>query len=91
MANNLDATRKDEQRQARSALMASLDAELAEWTARLTTALDTAMQQRAAATVAFQAKIADLRARHDEPARKRSHIMKQANMATFGELRRGEL
>jgi len=73
---------------ARRALTASLDAELAEWKARIGAALDTAAEKKVAAKAAVQAKIANLHAKH-EAAQKKLRALKQANTAAFGELHRG--
>jgi hypothetical protein len=72
----------------RRALTASLDAELAEWKARIGTVLDTAAGKKVAATAAVHARIADLHAKH-EAAQKKLHALKQANTAAFGDLHRG--
>jgi len=72
----------------RRALIASLDAELAEWKARISTAFDAAAETKAAAKAAVQAKIADLHTRH-EAAQKELQALKQANAAAFDELHRG--
>ena len=72
----------------RSALTASLDAELAEWEARINAALDAAAEKKAGAKAAIQAKIAELRAKH-EAAKKQLHALKQANVSAFDELHRG--
>jgi regulator of replication initiation timing len=75
---------------ARHALIASLEAELVEWKARIDTAFDTAAGKKAAATAAVQAKVADLHAKHDA-AQKKLQALKQANEAVFNELHRGVL
>ena len=72
----------------RRALTASLDAELAEWKARINTSLDAAAETKAAAKAAVEAKIADLHAKH-EAAQKKLQALKQANVAAFDELHRG--
>jgi regulator of replication initiation timing len=79
----------EEYSSARSAMTASLDAELVEWKARIGTALDAAVEkQAAAAKSAIQEKIADLHAKHDA-AQKKVHALKQASAAAYGELQRG--
>jgi predicted nucleic acid-binding Zn-ribbon protein len=73
---------------ARHVLTASLDGELAELKALIGMAADVAAGKKAAATASVQAKLADLRAKH-EAAQKKLHALKQANVAAFGELHRG--
>jgi len=73
---------------ARSALTASLDAELAEWKGRIGAAIDSAAEKKATAKAAVQEKIADLHAKHDA-AQKKIQALKQANAAAFGELQHG--
>jgi chromosome segregation ATPase len=79
---------REEYDSARSALDASLDEELAEWKARIGTALETAAGKKDDGKAAVQAKIADLHAKH-EAAQKKLHALKRANEAAFGELHRG--
>jgi len=79
---------REEYDSTRSALTASLDAELAEWKARIGTAHDAAAEKKAATKATVQAKIADLHAKH-EAAQKKLYALKQANSAAFGELHRG--
>ena len=79
---------REEYDSARRALTASLDAELAEWKARIGAAVDAAAEKKADAKAAVQAKIADLNAKQ-EAAQKKLHALKQANTAAFGELHRG--
>ncbi len=81
-------TFREEYDSARSALTASLDAELAEWKTRIGATLDAAAEKKVAAKSAVQAKIADLQAKH-EAAQKKLHALKQANAAAFSELQRG--
>ena len=78
---------REEYDSARSALTASLDAELTEWKTRIGATLDAANEKKVAAKSAVQAKIADLQAKH-EAAQKKLHALKQANAAAYGELQR---
>jgi len=73
---------------ARGALAASLDAELAEWKARISDALAAAVEKKAAAKASVEAKIADLHVKH-EAAQKKLDALKQADASAFGELHRG--
>lgn len=79
---------REEYDSARRALIASVEAELVEWKARIGIAFGTAAEKKAAATTAFQAKVADVHAKH-EVAQKKLHALKQANEAAFNELHRG--
>ena len=79
---------REEYDSARRSLIASVEAELVEWKARISTAFDVAAEKKAAATTAFQAKVADVHAKHDA-AQKKVHALKQANEAAFSELHLG--
>ncbi len=79
---------REEYDSARHALTVSLEAELVEWKARISTAFDVTTGKKASATAAIQAKMADVHAKHDA-AQKRLHALKQANEAAFSELHRG--
>jgi polyhydroxyalkanoate synthesis regulator phasin len=79
---------REEYDSARRSLIASTEAELVEWKARISTAFDVAAGKKAAATAAVQAKVADVHAKH-EAAQKKLHALKQANEAAFSELHRG--
>jgi len=79
---------REEYDSARRTLTASLEAELVEWKARISTAFDMAAEKKTAATAAIQAKVADVRAKH-EAAQKKLHALKQANEAAFSEMHRG--
>jgi chromosome segregation ATPase len=79
---------REEYDSARRSLIGSVEAELVEWKARITTAFDAAAEKKAAATTALQAKVADVHAKHDA-AQKKLHALKQANEAAFNELHRG--
>jgi regulator of replication initiation timing len=79
---------REEYDSARHVLTASLEAELVEWKARISTAFDVTAEKKASATTALQAKGADVHAKH-EAAQKKLHALKQANEAAFSELHRG--
>jgi hypothetical protein len=79
---------REEYDSARHTLTASFEAELVEFRARISTAMDAAAETKAAAKAAIQAKMADLHAKHDA-AQKKVHALKQANEAAFTELHRG--
>ena len=79
---------REEYDSARRALTASFEAELVEFKARISTAMDAVAETKAAAKATIQAKMADLHAKHDA-AQKRVHALKQANEAAFTELHRG--
>jgi hypothetical protein len=72
----------------RGTLIASLEAELAEWKARIGTAVDAAAGKKASSKAAIQAKIADMHSKHDA-AQKKLHALKQANAEAFDELHHG--
>ena len=79
---------REEYDSARHALTASLEAELAEWKARINTTFGAAAEKKTAATAAVHAKLADLHAKQDA-AQKQVHALKMANEAAFNELQRG--
>jgi chromosome segregation ATPase len=79
---------REEYDSARRALIASVEAELVEWKARISTAFDVATEKKASATAVIQTKVADVHAKH-EVAQKKLHALKQANEAAFSELHRG--
>ena len=79
---------REEYDSARRSLIASMQAELVEWKARISTAFDVAAEKKTAAAAAIQAKMADVHAKHDA-AQKKLHALKQANEAAFNELHRG--
>jgi hypothetical protein len=78
----------EEYESTRTALTASLDAELAEWKTRINAVLDAAADRKAAAKATIQAKLSDLHAKQ-EAAQKKLQALKQANAAAFGELQHG--
>jgi regulator of replication initiation timing len=79
---------REEYDSARRSLIASVEADLVEWKARINTIFDATAEKKAAATTTLQAKAADVHARH-EAAQKKLHALKQANEAAFNELHRG--
>jgi len=79
---------REEYASARSVLTASLDAELAEWKARIGAAVVAAAEKKADAKAAVQAKLADLHTKQAD-AQKKLHALKQADAAAFGELHHG--
>jgi hypothetical protein len=79
---------REEYASARSALTASLDAELAEWKVRIGATVDAAAEKKADAKTAVEAKIADLHVKY-EAAQKKLDALKQADAAAFNELHRG--
>jgi polyhydroxyalkanoate synthesis regulator phasin len=78
---------REEYDSARRFLIASMEAELVEWKARIGAAFDAATEKKASATVVIHAKMADVHAKHGA-AQKKLHALKQANEAAFSELHR---
>ena len=73
----------------RRALITSIEGELAEWKSRIDEAvLHAAAEKKADVDAGVQAKLADLRAKHDA-AEKSLHALGQASVVAFRELHRG--
>ena len=82
----LEAKGKKQQQQARRAMMAILDGEIAEWSARLSAALDTVRQRSAFAGSGSCLTITPWNARYRGIRRKKLPALKQADSAALGEM-----
>lgn len=78
----------EEYEAAKRSLIAVMDAELAEWKARIDEASHLAAQVKADVKSSVDAKIADVSAKQ-EAAQKKLHSLKQANATAFNEVQHG--